>query len=71
MSIDIRLRFGRRLRELRKKYNYTQEKLSEITNIDYKYIQRIEGRNPPAIRIDTIEKFAKAFKIKPSELFIF
>src|SRR3990172_5894006 len=49
--------------KLRKKYGYTQEKLSELTNIDYKYIQRIEGTNPPAIKIDTIERLAKALKV--------
>ena len=59
------------IKRLRKKYGYTQEKLSELTNIDYKYIQRIEGKNPPAIKIDTIEKLAKALNVKPSELLDF
>jgi len=27
------------------------------------YIQRIEGKNPPAIKIDTIERLAKALKV--------
>ncbi len=62
---------GKRIKKLRKKYGYTQEKLSELTNIDYKYIQRIEGKNPPAIKIDTIERLANALKIKLSELFDF
>ena len=55
MELNIRLKLGIRIKKLRKKYGYTQEKLSELTNIDYKYIQRIEGKNPPAIKIDTIE----------------
>lgn len=46
----------------------TQDKLSEVANIDYKYVQRIEGKNPPALKIDTIEKIAKALKVKPAEL---
>ncbi|PIW80481.1 MAG: XRE family transcriptional regulator, partial [Candidatus Omnitrophica bacterium CG_4_8_14_3_um_filter_43_15] len=49
----------------------TQEKLSETANIDYKYMQKIEGKNPPALKIDTIEKFAKALKVNPGELLKF
>lgn len=66
--MNIRLKLGKKIKKLRKKCGYTQEKLSELTNIDYKYIQRIEGKKPPAVRIDTIEKLAKAFKVKPSKL---
>ncbi|MCR4319862.1 MAG: helix-turn-helix domain-containing protein [Candidatus Brocadiaceae bacterium] len=60
-----------KIKKLRRKCGYTQEKLSELTNIDYKYIQRIEGKNPPAVKIDTIERFASAFKVKPSQLLEF
>ena len=71
MELNIRLKLGMNIKRLREKYGYTQEKLSELTNIDYKYIQRIEGKNPPAIKIDTIEKLAKALNVKPSELLDF
>ena len=46
MENAIRLKLGRKIKELRKKCNYAQEKLSEIADIDYKYIQRIEGKKP-------------------------
>lgn len=69
METNIRLRLRERIRELRKKRGYTQEKLSELASIDYKYIQRIESKNPPALKVDTIERLAKALKVKPSELF--
>ena len=62
---------GKRIRELRKKRGYTQEKLSEAVNIDYKYIQRIEGKNPPNIRMETLQRLAKALKITPSKLLDF
>jgi len=62
---------GKRIKELRIKRWYTQEKLSEMANIDYKYIQKIEGKNPPELKIDTIEKFAKALKVEPDELLRF
>ncbi|HHT9125401.1 MAG TPA: helix-turn-helix domain-containing protein [Candidatus Brocadiia bacterium] len=71
MKSNVRLKLGVRIKELRKKCGYTQEKLSELTNIDYKYIQRLEGKKPPAIKIDTIERLAKALKVKPSELLDF
>lgn len=71
MEKNIRLRLGKRIKELRNKCGYTQERLSEVANIDYKYIQRIEGKNPPALKIDTIERLAKALKVKPAELLKF
>jgi transcriptional regulator with XRE-family HTH domain len=71
MENIIRLKLGKRIKELRKKRDYTQDKLSEVTGIDYKYVQRIEGKNPPALKIDTIERLAKALKVKPAELLNF
>lgn len=69
--MSIRLRIGKKIRELRKKRGLTQEKLSEVADIDYKYIQRLEGKNPPALKVDTIDKLAKALKVKPAELLTF
>lgn len=71
MNENIRLRLGKRIKELRVKCGYTQERLSEVADIDYKYIQRIEGKSPPALKIDTIGKLAKALKVKPAELLKF
>lgn len=70
-SSDIRLKLGMRIKQLRKECGYTQQKLSELANMDYKYIQRIEGKNPPAVKKDTIENIANAFKISPSKLLDF
>ncbi len=69
--MNIRLKLGKRIKELRARCGYTQERLSEIADIDYKYLQKIEGKNPPALKIDTIEKLAKALKVKPTELLKF
>jgi len=68
MEASIRHRLGIKIKELRKKCGYTQDKLSELADIDYKYLQRLEGKTPPAIRIDTIEKIARALKVEPSDL---
>ena len=61
-------KFGKNLRKFRKARKFTQQKLAELADIEYKYIQRLEGKNPTAVRIDTIAKLAKALKINPSKL---
>ena len=71
MEISIRLRLGRKIKEFREGRGYTQTKLAELADIDYKYLQRIEGKNPPALKIDTIGKLAKALKTTPAELLDF
>jgi transcriptional regulator with XRE-family HTH domain len=71
METVIRLKLAGRLRELRKKKGLTQEKLSELSGIDYKHIQLLESKKAPAAKLDTIEKLAKAFHISPSELLKF
>jgi len=62
MVTNVRLKLGKKIKGLRRKRGYTQDKLAEITGIDYKYIQKIEGKTPPAVRIDTIEKLAKGLR---------
>ena len=71
MGTNIRVKLAKKIKGLRKARNITQEKLAEIAKIDYKYIQRIEGNSPPALRVDTIERIAKALNVKPSELLNF
>jgi len=71
MDTDIRLKLGKRIRELRKKKKLTQEQLSELSKVDYKHIQLLESKKAPAAKLDTIEKIAKAFHISPSELLKF
>ena len=72
MSKDIRIKFARRLRELRLKRKWTQEELAEFADLAYRHVQRLESRkNPPPIKIDTIQKIATAFKISLSKLLNF
>lgn len=69
MSIPkIRLQFSENLRRERKKAKLTQEKMSELIGVSTRYYQMLESKNPTAIKIDGIEKIAKALKIKPSKL---
>lgn len=71
MDTAIQKKLAKRLRELRKKEGLTQEKLAELSGIDYKHIQLLESSNPPAAKLDTLEKLAKAFKITPASLLAF
>jgi len=65
------LRFSKRLRALKKDRGFTQEQLAELSGIDYKHLQLLEGKNPPAIRIDTLEKLAKALRTTCSKFMDF
>ena len=71
MDTAIRLKLAKRLKELRKRKELTQEQLSELSGIDYKHIQLLESSKAPAAKLDTIEKLAKAFGISPSKLLKF
>lgn len=62
---------GKRIQELRRKNGFTQEDLAAMADIDYKYLQRIEGKNVPNVKIETLEKLARALKITPSKLLDF
>ena len=68
MMISIRLKLGKNIKKLRQKMRYTQQKLSEEANIDYKYLQKIEGKNPPNIKVETIARLAKALKVAATTL---
>ena len=71
MKETIRIKLGKKIKYYRNKCGYTQEKLAELANIDYKYLQRIEGKKPPAVKIDTLEKLAAALNIKAIKLLDF
>jgi transcriptional regulator with XRE-family HTH domain len=68
MDKAIRRKFGQAVKKQRAARKLTQQKLAELTKIKYKYIQRIEGKTPPAVKIDTIGKLAKALKTAPAKL---
>jgi len=68
MSGNVRLKLGHRIKGLRRKRGYTQEKLAELAKIDYKYLQKIEGKNPPAVKIDMLSKIATALRVAINEL---
>ena len=71
MNTHIGTILSKNIKELRKKQGLTQERLAELTETSYKYIQRIEGKNPPDVRVTTVVRIAKALKVKPAELIEF
>lgn len=62
------IELGRKIKALRRKRGITQEQLAELIGTSYKYLQRIEGKNPPDVRLTTIVRLAKALKVKPADL---
>lgn len=71
---DIRIKFGKRLRQLRAKHDYTQSELAEKAHISLPYVQMLEAIKPKKrknVTIVTIEKLADAFDMSPSDLLKF
>lgn len=67
MKESILIKFGQRVRILRKSKNLSQEQLAELTGFHRNYIGMIERgeRNPALVNI---EIFANAFGMSLSEL---
>lgn len=65
------MKLSKRIKGFRKKRGMTQEQLAELIDTSYKYLQRLESKSPPDIRLSTIIRIAKALKVKPAELLKF
>lgn len=65
---DIKIRFGRRLRELRLEKGWSQETLANLADIDRTYIPGIESgkRN---VSLVVLQKIAIVFDISLANLF--
>lgn len=66
--MDIRVKIGKRLRELRNKKELSQEKFSFICELDRTYIASIE-QGKRNVSIANIEKIAKALDMSIYEFF--
>lgn len=66
----VRKSFSRNLKKFRLAKGYTQEQLAEKLGISVRYIQQLEGKNTPNVKIDTLEMLAKELKVKPYELLL-
>ena len=66
--MDIRIKIGKRLRELRTKKGLSQEKFSFICELDRTYIASIE-QGKRNVSIANFEKIAKALDLSVYEFF--
>lgn len=69
MRLDLKQVFGSNVKYYRYQRKFTQEKLSEIIDLNLSYLSQIENGNygPSFEKIETI---AKALRVEPFELFI-
>jgi len=66
----LRFQFGRRLRQLRRRQDLTQEQLAEAASISVEFLSNIErGVNAPSF--DTLERLATILRVEVVELFNF
>lgn len=66
--MDIRKQFGRNIRKLRLKKNWSQEQLADAAGLHRTYVSEIErGERNPTITV--IEKFGLALEVRPEVLF--
>jgi len=66
--MDTKKLLGERIKELRKKKGFTQDKLAEIVEIDSKHLSRIEcGSNFPSLEL--LNKISTTLEIEPNVLF--
>jgi transcriptional regulator with XRE-family HTH domain len=65
---DIRIRFGRAVRQKRHKLGVSQEAFADLCGLDRSYIGGIE-RGEQNVALVNIEKIARALRISISELF--
>lgn len=65
--MDIKIRFGRRLHELRMERGLSQEGIANLANIDRTYIQSIE-KGKRNVSISILNKISRALDITISEL---
>jgi transcriptional regulator with XRE-family HTH domain len=69
MAEDIRIRFGRRLRKLRKQRGWTQVQMAEQFGLDRSYLADVE-RGERNISIVNLEVIARGFGLTLSRLLI-
>lgn len=68
MAEDIRVRFGKRLRQLRNQRGWTQVELAERLGLDRSYIADIERGNRN-VSLVNLELIALGFDLTLTELF--
>ena len=65
---DVRVRFGKAVRQKRNKLGVSQEEFADMCGLDRTYIGGIE-RGERNVALQNIEKIAKAFGASLSDMF--
>ena len=66
MSDELKIRTSKRIKELRLKYKYTMEALSELIGVSKSTIAKWENGYVDNIRQDNIIKLAEVFNVPPT-----
>lgn len=66
--MDIKQKFGLKVKELRKLKGLSQERLANLAEIDRTYLPTIE-KGERNVSLEVIEKLAKALDIKIKDFF--
>ena len=66
--MDIKKKFGLKIKELRKERGLSQEKLAHLAEIDRTYLPSIE-KGERNVSIEIVERLANALNIKIKDLF--
>ncbi len=66
--MNINTKLSNTLKQLRKNKGLTQEKLAEMSDIDYKYLQKLESSNPSSPTLFVLEKLSRGLVITLIEL---
>jgi transcriptional regulator with XRE-family HTH domain len=64
---DVRIRFGKRVRQLRQKLGVSQEAFADLCGLDRTYLGGVE-RGERNLALINIERVAKALKLSLAEL---
>lgn len=65
---DLRVAFGRRIRDLRRDRELSQEELAERTGLHWTYVSGVErGQRAPSL--DVVGRFANGLSVTVAELF--
>jgi transcriptional regulator with XRE-family HTH domain len=67
-NLQVRRRFGDRLRSVRTAAGLSQEKLGELAKLDRTYISSAE-RGRRNVSLEAITRLAKALKVSPCDFF--
>lgn len=69
--MNINTKFSNTLKQLRRSKGLTQEKLAEVSDIDYKYLQKLESKNPSSPTLSVLEKLSHGLGITLTEFIKF